>query len=174
MNPSQNNFIGKKIGSLDGEFALISKFVMVEMNEDAPVDSLPCGFDGYTFREYDGVTPPFPVYKTKYDFPGEVIYNPPFTGPILSSGDNVRRTYLGFSNSIGYDSNFFEYVGKQNPLDSCALEGIDWDYRTRGFHMDKNASGITISAGFSTSGKQRFVCGAWPFTTDHWLTATPY
>ena len=174
MDPSQNNFIAKKIGSLDGEYELNSKYVMVELNEDAPVDALPCGFDGYMFRTYFGANPPFPIYKTKYDFPGEVIYNPPFTGPILSSGDNVRRTYLGFSNSIGYDSNFFEYVGKQNPLDSCALEGIDWDYKTRGFHMDKNASGITISGPFTSNGTPRFYVGDADFSVEPTSATSPY
>jgi hypothetical protein len=121
---------------------------MVEMNEDAPVDSLPCGFDGYTFREYDGVTPPFPVYKTKYDFPGEVIYNPPFgftngtDDASRSNGDNVRRTYLGFSNNIGFDPDFFQYKGKRAPLDLCNVDGVEWSYQTRGFHMDKDASVI--------------------------------
>ncbi len=79
MDPSQNNFIAKKIGTLDGEFELNSKYIMVEMNEDAPVDAVACGFEGYAFREYAGVKSPFPVYKTKYDFPGEVVYNPPNT-----------------------------------------------------------------------------------------------
>ena len=67
MDPSLNNFIAKKIGTVDGEFTLNSKYIMVEMNEDAPVDALPCGFDGYSFREYAGSKSPFPIYKTKYD-----------------------------------------------------------------------------------------------------------
>ena len=37
MDPATNNFIAKKIGSSNGEFALISKYIMVEMNEDAPI-----------------------------------------------------------------------------------------------------------------------------------------
>jgi hypothetical protein len=180
MDPSQNNFIAKKIGTLDGEYELNSKYIMVEMNEDAPVDALPCGFDGYNFREYAGVKSPFPIYKTKYDYPGEVIYNPPFglsTGAddaIKSSGDNVRRTYLGFSNNIGFDTSFFEYKGKRNPLTTCDLEGGEWSYKTRGFHMDQFASGITISSGFSTSGTPKYYAGAAPFSSEPTSPTDPY
>jgi hypothetical protein len=77
MNPNDNSFIAKKIGTTDGEYALNSKYIMVEINEDAPVDALPCGFLGFNFREYAGVRPPFPIIKAKYDFPGEIVYNPP-------------------------------------------------------------------------------------------------
>ena len=180
MNPSENSFIAKKIGTLDGEYELNSKYVMVEMNEDAPVDSLPCGFEGFNFREYSGARSPFPIFKTKYDFPGEVIYNPPFGLPTggdnatTTGGDNVRRTYLGMSNFWGYDPDFFEYVGKRNPISTCDIEGGQWSYRTRGFHMDKNASGITIGSAFSTSGTPRFYVGDAPFASEPINEISPY
>ena len=180
MDPGQNNFIAKKIGTLDGEFELKSKYIMVEMNEDAPIDSLPCGFDGYVTRQYDSVRSPFPIFKTKYDFPGEIVYNPPFgasTGvddALTSPGDNIRRTYLGMSNSIGYDSSFFQYKGKQNPLSTCDLEGGEWSTKTRGYHMDKNASGITINGAFSTSGTPRFYVGDAAFSSEPTLDTNPY
>jgi hypothetical protein len=155
MDPNQNNFIAKKIGSADGEYQLNSKYIMVEVNEEAPTDALPCGFDGYNTRTYNGGRSPFPIFKTKYDFPGEVIYNPPFglaSGAddlIRTAGDNVRRTYLGFSDTVGYDVDFVNYKGKQLPLDICtAISGNIWDTKTRGFHMDNRASGITINNTF--------------------------
>jgi hypothetical protein len=174
MDPSQNNFIAKKVGSLDGEFQLNSTYVMVEMNEDAPVDALPCGFEGFNFRTYGSATSPFPVYKTKYDFPGEVIFNPPFAAPIQSPGDNVRRTYLGISNNNSWDGNYFEYVGKQNPISTCDLEGGEWNYRSKGFHMDKDASGITISDAFTTSGTPRFDVGDANFSSEPNNPTNPY
>lgn len=180
MDPSQNNFVAKKIGTLDGEYELNSKYIMVEMNEDAPVDAIPCGFEGYVFREYAGVKPPFPVYKTKYDYAGEVIYNPPFgtsTGSddaVRSSGDNIRKTYLGFSNNVGFDTSFFEYKGKRNPLTSCDLEGGEWNYKTRGFHMDKFASGITISSGYVTSGTPKYFVGDAAFSSEPTDPTSPY
>jgi len=180
MDPSQNNFIAKKIGTLDGEFELNSKYIMVEMNEDAPVDAVACGFEGYAFREYAGVKSPFPVYKTKYDFPGEVVYNPPFglasgaDDAVRSSGDNIRRTFLGMSSNIGFDTSFFEYKGKRNPISSCDLEGSEWSYKTRGFHMDKFASGITISSGFSTSGTPKYYVGDAAFSSEPTNPDSPY
>ena len=180
MDLNQNNFIAKKIGSLDGEYALNSKFIMVEMNEDAPVDSLPCGFDGYTFREYADVTPPFPVYKTKYDYPGEIIYNPPFgftsgnDDAIRSNGDNVRRTYLGFSNNIGFDTDFFQYKGKRAPIDLCNVDGVEWSYQTKGFHMDKDASVIVIGPAFTTSGTPKYYVGDATFQQEPTNETSPY
>jgi len=47
MDPASNNFVAKKIGSSNGEFALISKYIMVELADEAPIDALPCGFYGY-------------------------------------------------------------------------------------------------------------------------------
>ena len=180
MDPGQNNFVANKIGTLDGEYALNSKYVMVEMAEDAPFDSLPCGFNGFNFRLYSGAQSPFPIIKGKYDYPGEVVWNPPFalsSGAInttLSSGDNVRRTYLGMSNTYGWDPSYFEYVGKRNPINTCDIDSVDWNYRSAGFHMDVNASGLTIGPEFSTVGDPRFVCGNSPFITDPELPTNAY
>jgi len=181
MNPNDNSFIAKKIGTTDGEYALNSKYIMVEINEDAPVDALPCGFLGFNFREYAGVRPPFPIIKAKYDFPGEVIYNPPFglssgaDDVTRSAGDNVRRTYLGISDTIGIDVDYYTYKGKQLPLDVCTdTTGEDWAFRSRGFHMDINASGITIPNAFVTSGTPAFYTGSAPFTSDPTDESNPY
>ena len=181
MNPGDNNFIGKKVGTSDGEYQLNSKYVMVELNEDAPIDALPCGFQGYTTREYAGSRSPFPLIKSKYDYPGEVVFDPPFglstgTNAVQTSpGDNVRRTYLGISNSIGIDTDFYQYKGKQIPSTLCDLVSVsDWSYRTKGFHMDKNASVITIPNSFVTSGTPAFVCGDAEFTSDPDNESNPY
>jgi hypothetical protein len=77
MDPSQNNFVGTKVGTSDGEYQINSKYIMLELNPDAPVDALPCGFEGYLIRTYGSSKSPFPIYKTKYDYPGEELYNPP-------------------------------------------------------------------------------------------------
>ncbi len=60
LDPNSNNFVAKKIGSSNGEYALISKYIMVEMSDEAPIDALPCGFYGYTQREYASV-----LWKTR-------------------------------------------------------------------------------------------------------------
>lgn len=183
MNPNDNSFIAKKIGTSDGEYELNSKYIMVEMNEDAPIDTLPCGFQGFKFRQYGSSRSPFPIYKTKYDYPGEVVFDPPFglssgsNDATLSPGDNVRRTYLGIStgNGAGYDVDFFQYKGKQRPLNLC-IDGdaAEWLTLTKGFHMDKNASGITIPSIYTTSGTPAYYVGDATFTSDPTSEASPY
>jgi len=68
MDPGSNNFVAKKIGSSNGEYALVSRYIMVEMADEAPIDAIPCGFYGYTQREYASTLNPSPVpqFKTKY------------------------------------------------------------------------------------------------------------
>ena len=176
MNPNLNNYIGKKIGSSDGEYSLVSKFIMVELNADAPIDALPCGFEGYTTREYSGATftkSPFLIYKTKYDIPGETIFEPPFNTPVgaayslTTNGDNLRRTFLGVSDKIGIDIDFLDYKGGQNDGSLCTTEDFpDWNYKTRGFHMDKEASAITISNEYVTSGTPEFYVGVATFQSE--------
>ena len=173
MDMNQNSFIAKKIGTSNGDFELKSRYIMVEMNEDAPYDSLPCGFRGYQTRQYSGVNSPFLEYKTKYDKPGEVIWNPPFgnaagtDNETRSSGDRVRRTYLGVSNTAGIDSDFFQYKGKQNPVNlATATDSQPWAYLTKGFHMDSGATVVLIPAGYTTSGETSFEVGDASFNTE--------
>jgi len=190
MNPDLNSYIAKRIGTSDGDFAINSRYVMMEMNYEAPYDSLPCGFNGYVTRTYDTTTanihPPFPVYKTSYEYPGEVIWNPPFgtsvgvDNKVISTGDNVRRTYLGFSTKLGYDSDFLQYKGKQNLItgfDSCTLDEADfssWNYLTKGFHMDSGATVINIASNYLTSGETAFDVGAGSFTSEPTLKTETY
>jgi hypothetical protein len=190
MNPDLNSYIAKRIGTSDGDFAINSRYVMMEMNYEAPYDSLPCGFNGYVTRTYDTTTanihPPFPVYKTSYEYPGEVIWNPPFgtsvgvDNKVISTGDNVRRTYLGFSTKLGYDSDFLQYKGKQNLItgfDSCTLDEADfspWNYLTKGFHMDSGATVIDIASNYLTSGETAFDVGAGSFTSEPTLKTETY
>jgi len=180
LDPTSNSYIAVKVGTADGEYALNSKYIMLEMNEDANPDSLPCGFEGYEIREYDGATPPFPVYKTKYDYPGEQIYNPPFgttagkDNAVYSAGDRVRTSYLGISSQIGYDPDFFMFKGVQKPNDLCVEDpALPWDYQTKGFHMDSGATVVTIAYG-PTSGTSAFFVGDASFQTDPTDPANPY
>jgi hypothetical protein len=188
MDPNLNNYVAKKIGTSDGEYQLNSKYVMLEVNVDAPIDALPCGFEGYINREYPSSNSAFPIYKTKYYIPGETIYDPPFgnsagvNNDTQSSGDNVRRSYLGFSSQFGIDESLLIYKGKQNPVsDFCdAVTGSDWAYLSRGFHMDSGATVVTIGQlspnynGLTTSGNQAFDCGVASFNTEPTSETNPY
>ena len=180
MDPASNSYVAVKIGTADGEYALLSKYIMLEMNEDANPDSLPCGFEGFEIREYDGATPPFPVYKTSYNYPGQQIYNPPFgttagkDNAVYSAGDRVRTSYLGISSQVGYDPDFFMYKGVQKPNDLCVEDPqLPWDYQTKGFHMDSGATVVTIAFG-PTSGTSAFFCGDASFQSDPETPTNPY
>ena len=197
MNPSSNNYVGKKIGTADSMYELNSRYVMLEMNpeiemDDNMWDALPCGFEGYLFRQYANRKNPTVLYKTKYDTPGEVIYNPPFgsttgSNQILSGGDKIRKTYLGISDTIGIDPDFFEYHGKQAPNDKCAdSSGNDWPCLTQGYHLDMNATCLytqgelcrTINCGCPPGGPSgttnQFVVGDAPFSSEPSLSTDPY
>jgi len=184
MDPSQNSFVGKKIGSADGEYPLNSAYVMVEMSDEYPVDALPCGFYGLEERVYEStVNPsPFPIIKTKYFFPGETIFDPPFgtsaggANITTSSGDIVRRTYLGISSQFGIDTDLLQYKGKKNPVVGwdLATTSEPWNYQTKGFHMDSGATVVTISNSQVTSGTPAFDVGVASFDAEPTSQENPY
>jgi hypothetical protein len=181
LDPSQNNFIANKIGTSNGEYQVKSKYLMIEMADEAPTDALPCGFEGYIMREYSNATPPFVIYKTRYLTPGEQIDNPPFGSANggnnirISSGENVRKAYLGISNITGVDYDFFEYKGKQLPTNIATdTTGPDWGYVTKGFHMDSGATIVTISNAYVTSGQSAFEVGAGSFSSEPLDSDNPY
>ena len=182
MDPNSNSFVAKKIGSSDGEYPLNSAFIMIELSDEYPVDALPCGFEGYIMRDYSGDNlSPVPVYKTEYNFPGQVIYNPPFgttnggSNVVTSPGDNVRRTFLGFSSSLGIDESFLMFKGFQNNLNHCNLiDGTPWNTKTKGFHMDSGATVVTIGNAFTTSGESSFYVGDASFNSEPTSPENPY
>jgi hypothetical protein len=155
---------------------------MIELSDEFPVDALPCGFEGYIMRDYSGdVLSPVPVYKTEYNFPGQVIYNPPFgttnggSNVVTSPGDNVRRTFLGFSSSLGIDESFLMFKGYQNNLNHCNLiDGTPWNTKTKGFHMDSGATVVTIGNAFTTSGESSFYVGDASFNSEPTSPENPY
>jgi hypothetical protein len=173
LDPNLNNYVANKVGTSNGEYQVKSKYIMLEMSDEAPTDALPCGFEGYNMRKYSNATSPFIIYKTKYNQPGDVLYNPPFgssnggDNPVISNGENPRKVYLGVSNITGIDSDFFEYKGKVLPANlGTDTTGSAWGYMTKGFHMDVNASVITIPNGFVTSGQPYFEVGVSPFNSE--------
>jgi len=184
MDPATNSFVGKKIGSFDGEYPLNSAYIMVEISDEAPIDALPCGFYGLDERIYESPTnpSPFPIIKNKYFYPGETIYDPPFgttaggSNVVTSNGDNVRRSYLGISSQFGIDSDLLAYKGKKNPTVNWyeALDSIPWNYQTKGFHFDSGATIVTIGNAYVTSGSPAFVCGVADFSAEPQTQENPY
>lgn len=106
------SYVGAKIGTSDGEYALKSKFIYLEMNVNASSTAVPAGFEGYETRNYGtGVTPRM-LYKASYD-----------------ALDKVNKVYLGLSDKVGIDQTKFNYFGEKASLT-----------KTEGFHMDSGAT----------------------------------
>lgn len=132
MDPNDDNYIARRIGTADGEFELRSRYIMVVQNPDAPIDAFPAGFEGFIVRDYtSGVLAPAPVYKSQYN----------------TLEERIKKVYLGLSDTVGIDQNMFNWKGYTN--DSSPNQ---WTAKTEGFHMD---SGATIAGDFVV-GKYEF------------------
>jgi hypothetical protein len=143
MDPSSSNFIGRRIGTADGEFSLRSRYIMMVTNPEAPIDAFPAGYEGYIVRDYPtGVLAPQLNFKSEYD-----VIN-----------DNIRKVYLGLSDTVGIDQNMFNWKGYTN-----GSTPAQWTARTEGYHMD---SGATVAGDF--------VVGCCPFRTLSGLEGTSY
>lgn len=137
MNPANPGFIGKKVGTSDGEYELRSKHIMIELAENYPIDAIPAGFRGYDSNTAFGdSTLGQVIYKTKYYLPGDVLGYDVEGNEIISSGDKVRKVCLGISSQIGLDSDLLKYKGKDTT-------GV-----TDGFHLSTNAKNV---GGFQTT-----------------------
>jgi len=154
MDPKDQNFIGRRVGTSNGDFPLRSRYIMVEMAEFAPTDSFPAGFEGVLNRIYDG---------TRTSLPPQIEYATSY--PSLSN-NRVRKYYLGLNSTIGVDADFFTYKG----LDAVTNE--EYTGKTAGFHMDEDAVGAEIL------GPDAYIptlqVGVSPFTSDASLVGGPY
>jgi hypothetical protein len=156
MNPTANNYIGRKVGTLDGTYASKSSYILIELDDTVDTsDAFPAGFIGYPTRDYmigdKTAQNPHIFYKQTY-----------------GQFENKRKFYLGISNAVGIDSDFFDYKG----LDQNSAQ---WTGITNGFHMDIDAGSVVID-GDSTSTTYTFDTGDWTFRTDADVTAagSPY
>jgi hypothetical protein len=141
MDPTSDNFIGRRIGTLDGFYASNSNYVLLELDTDEDTStSFPAGFTGLPARVYSGgELAPSINYNTKY-----LPYS------------KIRKIYLGLSDTVGIDQNFFNYLG----TDITVTSGM-----TNGFHMDIDASGLTVNGSILDA-------GLYPFKTDDDLDLT--
>ena len=151
MNESLDNYIGRKIGTIDNKYPLKSSYIVLDVADNAPIDGVPAGFEGYEFRTnnvsgYTETLVPELPYKLKYYAPGDTIYNPPFGNAVISSGDRIPKNYLGFSSQFGFDKDLLLFKGKVSILgDNAYNTGDDYSTKTKGFHMDINAQSIVDS-----------------------------
>lgn len=166
MNPLDANYVGRKIGTIDGVYASKSTYILVEFDDSTDTSSaFPAGFVGYPTRDYSlgsdaTVQSPNIMYKQTY-----------------TTFENKRKVYLGLSNTVGIDADFFDYKG----IPQTSNPDI-WTGMTHGFHMDVNASAVTIDninivinpTGGTYSPIFIFDTGDWIFQTTAGLNGGPY
>jgi hypothetical protein len=133
MNPDAAGFIGRKIGTSDGEYELRSKYIMLVLADGFPTDAVPAGFKGCITKEMIGGMP----FKTKYYTAGETISYNADGSPNTSNGDKVRKVSLGMSTQshVVYDKDILKF------------KGVSASQEIKGFHMSLNAASIVDTNG---------------------------
>jgi phage tail sheath protein FI len=166
MDKTSANYIGRKIGTIDGVYVSKSSYVLVEIDDTTNTnDAFPSGFVGYPIRDYQtntnaSVINPDLNYKQTY-----------------SAFENKRKFYLGLSETVGIDADFFDYKGVPQTTSPNMWTGM-----TNGFHMDVDASAVTIdnvtvvinTSGGTYSPVFTFDTGDWQFRTEAGLMNGPY
>lgn len=128
MNPDFPGYVARKIGTSDGEYELRSKYVMLSMSENHPIDAFPSGFRGFTNNSSFGSSTLGAVnYKTKYYDASDIVGYEIDGTPITTNGDKLRKVSLGLSTQIGYDKDLFKF------------KGLGAVTETNGFHLSVNA-----------------------------------
>ena len=127
--PGDKNYIGRMIGTFNGDYEGKSAYITVEINEDDMTTmSIPCGFLGYPVRNYKGYG--------LYDFTKESeSLSTGIKQPYVKFKSNiddelsVSKQYFGFSDLIGIDTDILSYKGVEAYSD-------DPDGLTPSFHLD--------------------------------------
>jgi hypothetical protein len=165
LDPTSNNYIARRIGTYNGEYPSKSSYVLIEMDDTSDTSTaFPAGFIGFPIRDYDSngqsVVDPTLTYKRAY-----------------TAFENKRKYFLGLSETLGIDSDFFDYKGIPTVGDSDMWTGM-----THGFHMDIDATGATIdnvkivinSSGDTYSPIFLFDTGNAEFRTEAGVLGTDY
>jgi len=170
MNPVSQNYIGKRLGTVNGDYPLRSRYVMVEVDENAPIDALPAGYGGYPTTDFPnlsgrtgaGDSTDYTQLSTHTRIEPYLTYNLEYN----TITDNIRKTYLGISSKTGYDQDIFDYKGCQTLRGTACATA--WTGHTYGFHLDTRASGATFLGGQNLADWKVWFSGsvgAFPFFT---------
>ena len=135
MVPGTANYIGLQIGTYNGDYALKSKYVTVDVIEnDMTATCVPCGFLGYPVRNIANMNILPMAYNTTVD-------------------DMVKpnRQYFGMSDWEGVDLDILTYKG----YDAYWGEARKL---SNGFHLDSylNATGTDVSVSYTVDGESGY------------------
>lgn len=129
--PSNTNYVAKRIGTTDGNYDLMGKYVMIEMAESVSEASHPAGFEGYNLNLFDTCPAPAMIYKTHYED---------------NEKSRLGKYYLGITSSIfnntGINQNLFNFNGYWN--DQPQSTGFA---KSKGFHLDSSANTTEFEVG---------------------------
>lgn len=116
-------FIGTMIGTIDGLYESKSKYITVEVAEsEASMNSVPAGFLGYPIPQYGGATIGDNSHSGVTLAP--ITYNKMYDEDV-----NLKKQYMGISDRVGYDRDYFTYKGKMASYESP-------EFISHGFHLD--------------------------------------
>jgi hypothetical protein len=161
MQVGLNNYVGARIGTLDGNYTSQSDYIMLDIDPNAPNDSFPAGFEGYVIFNWASGSTGSAVNGQS----PEILFKTGYT-----QSDKINRTYLGISErafdgnnlqGTGLDQNFYNFEG----LDISANNGSapSGYIKTKGYHLDSTATGASYMDGLTSIGA--FFVGASPFQT---------
>lgn len=128
LKPGESNYLGLKVGTIDGIYVSQSAYITVEINEDdVTAMSIPCGFLGYPVRNYNG----FGIYDmAKGDALSTAIKQPYVKfNTNIDSNLKLRKQYFGMSDIIGIDEDILSYKGVEAYYEYP-------EYLTPCFHLD--------------------------------------
>ena len=132
MNPDLPGYVARKVGTSDSEYELRSRYIMLNMASNHPVDAFPAGFKGFVNNSsFSGSTLGSIMYKTEFYDAGDIVGYNTDGSDIQSSGDKIKKISFGLSSQIGFDKDLFKFKG------TSAIT------TTNGFHLSVNAAPIT-------------------------------
>ena len=117
MVEGQANFIGLKIGTIDGSYPNKSKYIAIELSKEEGIDEcVPCGFLGYPIPKYDTTLGVSMNYNCVYD-----------------TTIKPKRQYFGLNDEV-LDYDALNYKGVNAYSDGFG--DADPTKITNGFHLD--------------------------------------
>ena len=117
MVEGESNFVGFKVGTIDGTYPNKSKYIALEFSNEEGIDTcVPCGFLGY----------PVPKYETECGL--TMNYNTVYDNTV-----KPKRQYFGLNDQV-LDYDILNYKGVDAYADGVG--DADPEKITNGFHLD--------------------------------------